>query len=153
MSLEIIIVIYLVGLGLLIAEAFIPGMIVGLIGAIALIFSIHQGFLTQGAVFGIIQLVIALIVLPLLFLLALKRLALKKSLTQAEGFTAEKDPAHQLLGLEGITLNKLRPAGTALINGKKVDVVTEGAMVNPKTQIKVIKTEGNRVVVRTITEQ
>ncbi len=150
MSLEIIILIYLVGIALLVTEAFIPGMIVGIVGAMALVFSIYQGVNSQGIVFGIIQFVIALVVLPILFLLALKRLSLKKSLSQSEGFIAEKEAIHQLLGLEGVALTSLRPAGTVLINRKKVDVVTEGEMVNPQTKVKVVKIEGNRVVVRTI---
>jgi membrane-bound serine protease (ClpP class) len=148
MSLEVIILIYLVGIGLLVAEAFLPGAIAGVIGSVALILSIYLGFTEQSVIFGIIQFVIALAALPLVFFLALKKLALKKSLTQTEGFTIEKESLNQLLGMEGVTLTKLRPSGIALINHKKVDVVTEGGMLESNTKIKVIKVESNRVIVR-----
>ncbi|MHC5039223.1 MAG: NfeD family protein [Planctomycetota bacterium] len=53
-----------------------------------------------------------------------------------------------LLGREGVTHTKLRPAGIAIIGGKRVDVVAEGAMVEAGVPVRVQKVEGNRVVVR-----
>jgi membrane-bound serine protease (ClpP class) len=47
-------------------------------------------------------------------------------------------------------LTKLRPSGTAVINGKRVDVVTEGAFIEPGQSIKVVAIEGLRVVVRAV---
>jgi len=41
----------------------------------------------------------------------------------------------------------LRPAGMALINGRRVDVVTEGAMIERDTPVRVVAVEGMRVVV------
>jgi membrane-bound serine protease (ClpP class) len=58
------------------------------------------------------------------------------------------DPSHQaLLGKEGLAHTTLRPAGTALIDGVRVDVVTRGELIDARTRIKVIAVEGNRVVV------
>ena len=148
MNIQAIILLYLLGVGFLVAEAFLPGAIVGVIGGLILIYSIYMGFAVQGTIFGIVQLAVALVLLPTVFLFALKKLSLKKSLNQSEGFTVEKENIQQFMEQAGTTLTKLRPSGIALINHKKVDVVTEGEMIEKDIPVKVIKIEGNRVIVR-----
>jgi membrane-bound serine protease (ClpP class) len=44
----------------------------------------------------------------------------------------------------------LRPAGVALVNGRRVDVVTEGGLIAAGARVKVVAIEGNRVVVRRV---
>ena len=44
----------------------------------------------------------------------------------------------------------LRPSGKATIGDERVDVVTEGTMIDKDTPIRVIAVEGKRVVVREI---
>ncbi|WP_238473393.1 NfeD family protein [Desulforamulus profundi] len=44
----------------------------------------------------------------------------------------------------------LRPAGTALIDGKRVDVVTEGEFIMPGTPVLVVMVEGTRVIVNAV---
>ena len=53
-----------------------------------------------------------------------------------------------LLGAEGIALTTLRPAGTAEINGKRVDVVTDSEYIEHGKSIIVTAVEGMRVVVK-----
>ena len=53
-----------------------------------------------------------------------------------------------LNGRDGQALTQLRPSGTALIDGRRVDVVTEGGIVERGSSIRVVHVEGNRVVVR-----
>ena len=52
------------------------------------------------------------------------------------------------LDTEGIALTTLRPAGTAEINGKRVDVVTDSEYIEHGKPIVVTAVEGMRVVVR-----
>jgi membrane-bound serine protease (ClpP class) len=52
-----------------------------------------------------------------------------------------------LLHKTGVTLSPLRPAGFARIDGRKVDVVTRGEMLDANCPVKVVDTSGNRVVV------
>lgn len=47
-------------------------------------------------------------------------------------------------------MTTLRPSGTAVINGKRVDVVSEGAFIEAGQVIKVVAVEGLRVVVRAV---
>lgn len=51
----------------------------------------------------------------------------------------------------GVADSPLRPAGKALFNDEFVDVVTDGTFVDAGVQVRVIKIEGNRIVVREIT--
>ncbi|MBI3991210.1 MAG: hypothetical protein HY350_03570, partial [Candidatus Omnitrophica bacterium] len=53
-----------------------------------------------------------------------------------------------LQGKEGVSITTLRPSGTALIEGKRIDVVTNGVFLQKGTTIKVTIVEGSRVVVR-----
>jgi membrane-bound serine protease (ClpP class) len=55
------------------------------------------------------------------------------------------------LGKRGHTTSPLRPAGIADIEGARVDVVSEGGMIEPGTPIEVTRVDGNRIVVRQTT--
>ncbi len=67
-----------------------------------------------------------------------------------EGFQAAPQGLTALVGKSGKTVTPLRPAGVALINGQRVDIVTQGEFVAPETEIEVIQVEGSRVVVRSL---
>ena len=56
-----------------------------------------------------------------------------------------------MLHQTGTAFTQLRPCGTALINGRRVDVVTEGSLIEKGTPVKVVALEGMRVVVREAT--
>lgn len=58
------------------------------------------------------------------------------------------DDRQALIDRPGIAATDLRPSGTAKIDGKRVDVVSEGQMIEKDTPIKVVTVEGLRVVVR-----
>jgi len=54
----------------------------------------------------------------------------------------------KLTGKEGIAITSLRPSGTAEIEGKRVDVVSEGSYVPAGEKLVVERVEGVRVIVR-----
>ncbi|MCA9080362.1 MAG: hypothetical protein KDA58_07375, partial [Planctomycetaceae bacterium] len=56
--------------------------------------------------------------------------------------------ADQLLGAVGTTLTVLRPAGKARLNGQQFDVVSDGPFINQGAEIEVVRTSGNKIVVR-----
>lgn len=76
-----------------------------------------------------------------------RRLVLKDASTSRRGFVSAP-PRESLVGKRGVVRTELRPAGTALIDGKPVDVVSEGAFLPKGTAVRVIAVEGMRVVVR-----
>lgn len=67
-----------------------------------------------------------------------------------KGYHAAPRELTALVGKSGKTITPLRPAGVALINGQRVDIVTQGEFVKPETEIEVIQVEGSRVVVRSL---
>lgn len=64
-----------------------------------------------------------------------------------EGYRAPSSALEALVGQHGKALTPLRPSGTALIDKKQVDVVTQGTFILQGTEIQVVMVEGNRVVV------
>jgi len=61
----------------------------------------------------------------------------------------DQDP--DLLGQKGTTQSMLRPSGKAVIDGRYLDVVSEGPFIESGASIEVVQVVGNRVVVRTTT--
>ena len=82
----------------------------------------------------------------------LERLVLQTSLSTEEGYSS--GPLYDdYLGKTGITISPLRPAGRIEFeDGERLDVVSEGSYIPAGKKVKVIKTEGRRVVVREIAE-
>lgn len=67
--------------------------------------------------------------------------------TQLLGASAPESDA-PLLGKHGLARSMLRPSGIAEIDGRRVDVVTEGDLVGAGEPVVVIRVDGNRVVVQ-----
>ncbi len=53
-------------------------------------------------------------------------------------------------GDSGKTLTQLRPAGKAQINGRRVDVIAQGQVIDEGSTVEVVEVEGARVVVREV---
>ena len=79
-----------------------------------------------------------------------KRLILANDAKDWHGFSDKV--GHDLVGKDGVAHSMLRPAGAAIIDGKRYDVVTRGELIDPKTRIRVIDVKGNRIVVTGIAE-
>ena len=60
----------------------------------------------------------------------------------------ERASPSELLGAQGRALTPLRPAGSAFIGGRKVDVVAESDFIAPDEAVVVVREEGLRIVVR-----
>jgi membrane-bound serine protease (ClpP class) len=164
------ILMFIAGVGLLLVEVFvIPGFGIAGIGGILLIIASLFLSLVGGDPFldfevvsmAIIQISVALLLaLILIFILArflpkssiFKKFILSVEEKTTEGFTS-RDSSSELLGAKGVSLTTLRPAGTAEINSKRIDVVTDSEYIENGKQIEVIKVEGLRVVVREVKKE
>ncbi|MCX7611058.1 MAG: ATP-dependent Clp protease proteolytic subunit [Ignavibacterium sp.] len=158
------ILMFIAGVILILLEIFlIPGFgIAGISGIVLIFLSIFlsligsEQFLTFDAIsLAIIQLAFAVVAaLVLLFLLAkylpkselFNRLVLSEAEKAEEGYVSVSEE-QSLLGKIGVTVSILRPVGIAEIDGKRVEVVSDGEFIQPGTKIKVIKVEGMKVVV------
>ena len=55
-----------------------------------------------------------------------------------------------LLGKSGVASTFLRPAGVALIDGQRADVLTQGEFIQEGTPVRVTRVEGSRIFVEPI---
>lgn len=62
----------------------------------------------------------------------------------------QQEKHRQLVGKTGVAQTHLRPAGAALIDGQRVDVVAESERVDAGARVEVVAVQGNRVVVRRV---
>ncbi len=58
-----------------------------------------------------------------------------------------------LIGTRGTAITDLRPSGTAVFDDERIDVVSESEWITKGTRVKVISTEGNRHIVRSIADE
>lgn len=77
-----------------------------------------------------------------------KKIILDTESSQKDGYEVRNRDFDKLLNTSGIAYTMLRPAGTAIFNGKKYDVITEGSFIDRDSKINVVKVEGNRIIVR-----
>jgi len=77
-----------------------------------------------------------------------RRLMLETELTAGGGYASAPERDSSWLGRVGRATTPLRPAGIAEIDGERVDVVSEGEMIEAGTTIVVSRVDGNRIVVR-----
>ena len=155
--------IFLIGLGVLLlfieiallpgfGAAGIPGvvLIVAGIGLVWMQFGLRTGLTYASAT---VALTIPLAVLGL-WLFPRTRLGrsfiLNIAANRTDGFQAPPQDLVNLVGKSGKSITPLRPAGAALINDQRVDVVTLGDFINADVEIEVILVEGSRVVVRSL---
>ena len=151
---EAIVVLIIVGFLMLAAEVFVPGMVLGLLGGFCLAGAIAVAFIYYDVVTG--SLVFAAVCLltfsGFVAWLAVfprtaigQRIMLQKSLVKGVG---ERAASSELMGAQGRSLTPLRPAGTASIGGRRVDVVAESDFIGRDEPVVVVREEGLRVVVR-----
>jgi membrane-bound serine protease (ClpP class) len=70
----------------------------------------------------------------------------------AAGASGAVGEAVSFVGKRGVARTTLRPSGKVEIDGRRYDVVTDGALVDEGTEVIVIETDGTRIVVRGVTE-
>ena len=58
-----------------------------------------------------------------------------------------------LIGREALVLTDVRPAGSILVDGVPVDVVSEGAYIEKGERVCVTEVHGSRIVVRRVREK
>ena len=72
---------------------------------------------------------------------------LKDKQENSEGYSVTPDMT-QYAGKTGVALTTLRPAGIALIEGVRTDVVTFGDYIDAGTNIVVVRVEGSKIFVK-----
>jgi len=151
------IILFLIGIGLIIAEFFLPGGIAGLLGLGAILGSlflaaddvVHMGISLLIAIGLSILVSIILIKVFGKKMSIFKKIILTDATKTEEGYVSNKSRL-ELIGLEGYALTALRPSGTVVIEDERIDVVSEGAFILKDARVRVVKAEGSRIVVREV---
>lgn len=149
------VVLFVIGIALLVIEVFVPSFgVLGILGSVSLLTGVVTA--APDPMTAFISIVIALVAATILITIFVRmnktrgiwnKFILRDKLTTEQGYLSA-DVKDSLLGLEGITITPLRPAGTVLIGDNRIDVVTSGEFVETNRPVIVIKAEGTWVVVK-----
>jgi membrane-bound serine protease (ClpP class) len=154
------IILLLIGLGLVVLEAFIPSH--GLLGAAAAIVTIVAIFLAfySSVTHGLIVLGLAVVAMPTVIALALKwwpntpiGRRILPDLPKSEDVIPDNPQRRwlrELVGKTGVAKSVMLPSGAVAIDGRIIDAVSEGMVIEEGKTVRVIEVKGTKVVVRAV---
>lgn len=152
------IALFVIGAVALGIEIIVPGF--GIFGAIGIVFTLlglmfsarsMKDFIIRAG----IALLVCVVSIPIMMkvfgrLKLFDKIILKNSETNEDGYLAPSKHTLSLNGLTGKTVTALRPSGMALIDGKRIDVLSHEGFIDIGVQVKVIDNSGNRVLVESV---
>ena len=155
-----ILICFVVGIGLLVLEAFMPGFgLPGISGIVLEIAAIVLTWFGHGPVAALGMTLVILSIIAIAISVSLRsatkgklsksKIILHDAETDAAGYRATQD-MEVFLGREGVTTTVLRPTGIAEFDGVRLNVVSEGDFVQSGTAVQIIRVDGGRILVRTI---
>lgn len=149
-----VLVLFALGIGLIILEFFVPGGIIGGLGALSILVALYLS--VPNIVHLSYSILIALLITIGVAVLLYRRIGLEKGLfrhiilsdkaTAEQGYTAVEERT-DLIGKIGTAITPLRPSGTVVVDDERIDVVTEGGFIHQQSLVKIISVTGARVVV------
>lgn len=141
-----------IGLAAILLEMFVPSFgIVGVAGFGCLVAAVALAYVHLGAAVGTVFLAAVLVLAPVAIFLGLRafpRTFFGKWLIHRQDLATPAAPHADFAGREGRTLTDLHPAGIALVDGRRISVVTGGEFVGKDEPVVVVSVEGSRIVVR-----
>jgi membrane-bound ClpP family serine protease len=152
------VVLQVLGALVLIAEFVLPSAgILTVIAASLIGYSLYMVFTGISTFAGYMFILADIFLLPVVVFAGFKLMAsspvtLKSSLSRDAGYSSQSETLTGWLDKTGEAITDLRPAGTARIDGKRVDVVSRGEYISKGSLVRVTTVDGNRVVVREISK-
>ncbi len=155
-----IIICFVIGIGLLILEAFMPGFgAPGFTGLVLEVITLVMVWFEHGPVATLAMLLIVLLVLTIAISTGLRSIARgrlsKSSIINAE--TESNDEGYRsiedlkvFMDREGTATSVLRPTGIADFDGVRLNVSSEGDFIPAGTKVRIIKVEGAKILVRAL---
>jgi membrane-bound ClpP family serine protease len=153
-AINLTIILQLVGILVIIAEIIIPsGGILAILAIGVFGYSLYVVFSQVSATAGMLFVMADLVIIPVLVYVGIKFLAkspvtLSTRLSRKDGVTSQDVEQNAFLGMEGLAVTDLRPAGVAIIDQQRIDVVTRGEYLEKETEIVVTAVRGNQIVVK-----
>ncbi|MBU4305550.1 MAG: hypothetical protein KJ893_08045 [Candidatus Omnitrophica bacterium] len=153
-----VIALFIIGFILLLIEAIIiPGFgFAGILGIVSLAGACYTAFNSLSPLAGTVATISAIIItITLVKILPKTSLWQKIRLTSVEnknmGYQVARIELTALINKTGKALTMLRPSGTALIDNKRYDVLTDGEFIEKNESIVVSSVEGNKIMVKKTT--
>jgi membrane-bound ClpP family serine protease len=159
MEVPIAYLLIVVGLLFLAAELVFPSGILSVLAVVAIVGGVTIAFLNDPyhGWFCLIFVFVAVPTLLVAFFHFLPKSAMSRRLLSSgpeEDATIATMPVHleleQLRGKVGRALSSLRPAGVVDFDGRRIDTMTEGMMVEPGQWVRCIDVKAGRVIVRPV---
>ncbi len=155
-----ILVCLIVGLGLIVLEAFMPGFgLSGIAGVVLHVIAVALTWINHGPVAALGMTIILLSIIAIAISVSLRsaangklsksKLVLNETESNEAGYRSAED-MQVFLNKEGITTTVLRPAGMAEFDDVKLNVVSDGEFIQSGTKVRIVRVEGSRIVVRTV---
>lgn len=155
-----ILVCFLLGLGMLIVEVFMPGFgLPGISGILLEAAAVVITYIRHGGLAALGMTLVMLACIAVAISLALRsaqkgRLSksdviLTETESTAEGYVATRD-MDVFVGKEGITTTVLRPSGMAEFDGVKLNVIADGEYIAKDVAVRVDYVDGASIVVRRV---
>ncbi|MBD3320163.1 MAG: serine protease [Chitinivibrionales bacterium] len=152
-TLILVVVLQLLGVGVVIAEIILPSGGILTVAALGLFgYALYTAFAGISTTAGVVLTATDIVMIPVMVIIGVKMMArspvtLRASLSKKDGVQAQSDEMRKYLNARGTAMSTLRPAGMALINGKRLDVVTRGEYVDKDKPVLVVEVSGNRIIV------
>lgn len=158
MALNIFIICLVTGMILIGAEIFVPGGILGMLGAVLLLVAIVVAFpaFPVAGPYVAVSIVFGAALALVVWIKVFPQTRMGRAMTvqnDLAAFKGTEDGLPELIGKTGVTVSPLRPAGFVMIDGKRIDVVTRGEMIGADRAVTVVHVEGNSVVVAETSNQ
>ena len=147
------VILQLAGVIIIIAEIILPSAgLLSMLAAGLFAYSLYMVYTGISITAGMVFTAADIIIIPVLALYGLKILAkspvtLRHELSRKQGVISQSDSMKNYKGLTGKAISDLRPSGVAVINGKRIDVVTRGDYIEKDSNIIVSSVTGNQIIV------
>ena len=152
---ELVITLLVAGFILLVLETFLPGIVAGVAGVVCILAGVAVAYLNVGVQAGNWSLALSSILLVAITVAYVKLLPHSPfaRLFVSDRVLSEPPLASTgLVGRSGVTETVLRPSGVAIIDGRRIDVRSDGPLIEKGVAIKVVSADGMSVVVTRDTE-
>ncbi|MFN0057369.1 MAG: NfeD family protein [Planctomycetota bacterium] len=142
-------VILVLGLSLVFIELFVPsGGLIGLAAALCVGYAIWAMFADGQILAGTVSSIVSVVYFVVVIRWGLSRLTMRGSLGAITATGDDVMRAQTLIGKVGTAVSDLRPAGIALVDGTRLDVMSSGAFIQSGAAIEIVEARGNRIMVR-----
>lgn len=149
-----IIILFLAGILLLALEVFVPGAVMGILGALLILSGVVVAWVVHGAGGGLIALAVALVLLALTLYLEFvvlpkTRLAKTFSMTATVAGTSQGPVASlgEVLNQAGEAVTALSPSGYVLVKGRRYEAFSQSGFLPKGAPIKVTGLDNFRLLV------